>query len=81
MFASLGSSALCPLPASGTVVCELYNTMKGVNLACIPISQGVSRSAIQFNPTQANTQAFPFQLTHLAKRGQSQVTFTQTYQE
>lgn len=80
MLASLSLSALYPLPASGTMVYELYNTMKGVKLVCIAISQGVSRSDIQFSTTHANAQAFPFQPTHLAKRGQSQVTFTQTYQ-
>lgn len=75
--ASLGPSALCPASASGASLCELYNTMRGVNLVFIAVSQAVSGSAMPSNTTQANTQAFPFQPTHLAKRGQSQVTLQQ----
>lgn len=75
--ASLGPSALCPASASGASLCELYNVMRGVNLVFIAVSQVVSGSAMPSNATQANTQAFPFQPTHLAKRGQSRVTLQQ----
>lgn len=77
MLASLGPSALCPASASGASLCELYNIMRGVNLVFIAVSQVVSGSAMPSNTTQANAQAFPFQPTHLAKRGQSQVTLQQ----